>query len=179
MTQPGTVNRKDLLEALSRLYAEVDRLTGRLSRIHSGRLQCRRGCSACCVDGIAVYEIEARNIQRHHADLLEEETPRAEGACAFLDAEGGCRIYEQRPYVCRTQGLPLRWLEELDNGDIVEMRDICPLNDKGEPIETLDEEACWSIGPFEERLARLQAAADGGEMRRAALRELFVRQEPE
>jgi len=55
----------------------------------------------------------------------------------------------------------------------MEMRDICPLNDTGELLVDLAPEQCWEIGPFEERLMRLQYAADGGEMRRVALRTLF------
>ncbi|MFH1568638.1 MAG: YkgJ family cysteine cluster protein, partial [Gemmatimonadota bacterium] len=97
-----------------------------------------------------------------------------EGACAFLDAEGACRIYPQRPYVCRTQGLPLRWLDEVD-GATVELRDICPLNEEGVPIEELDAAACWTIGPAEGALAEFQARADGGQGRRVALRGLFHR----
>jgi hypothetical protein len=56
---------------------------------------------------------------------------------------------------------------------MVEWRDICPLNEEGDPVETLEPEACWTLGVFEEALAVLQARADGGAMRRVALRSLF------
>ena len=170
-----SVKREDLFAALTQLYADIDYQVRQLSQVHSGRLRCGRGCCSCCVDGITVHAIEVGNIQRHHGDLLEREPPHQEGACAFLNQEGACRIYEHRPYVCRTQGLPLRWMEERADGSIIEMRDICPLNEKGEPIENLPEEKCWSIGPFEGRLARLQAAAGSGEMQRIALRDLFMK----
>ena len=98
--------------------------------------------------------------------------PRPEGACAFLDEEGACRVYVDRPYVCRTQRLPLRWIEDRD-GDPAELRDICPLNEAGEPIEGLHADDCWTIGPVEERLGRLQLAA-GAEAHRTSLRDLFV-----
>ena len=104
-------------------------LTGDEAKHAAQVLRARRG------DQITVFEVEAEVIRRHHADLLAEGEPHAEGACAFLDGEGACRIYEHRPYVCRTQGLPLRWLEELD-GETVELRDICPLNDEDDPIGT-------------------------------------------
>jgi Fe-S-cluster containining protein len=166
---------EELLPQLAQLYRDVHKQTARLDVIHSQRLQCRLGCTACCVDGITVFEIEAENIRRHHADLLKHGTPHSPGACAFLDDEGACRIYEHRPYVCRTQGYPLRWLDEGESGT-VEMRDICPLNETDEPIEELPGEICWSIGPFEERLARLQVTIDGGKMNRIALRDLLNRQ---
>jgi hypothetical protein len=116
--------------------------------------------------------VEAQNIREHHAELLATGTPHAEGACGFLDERGACRIYGERPYVCRTQGLPLRWIEERD-GSAVELRDICPLNEVGEPIQGMRADACWSIGPVEERLALLQLAARA-ESPRIRLRDLFL-----
>lgn len=122
-----------------------------------------------------MFEIEADRIVARHQDLLEHGQPHAEGACAFLDGEGRCRIYEERPYVCRTQGLPLRWIEEDDEGSAYEARDICPLNDEGAPpLEELEADALWTIGPFEARLAEQQRAVSG-DGRRVALRELFAK----
>jgi uncharacterized protein len=154
------------------LHADVARETRRLHVLHAAQLQCRKGCSSCCVDGLTVFEVEAEHIRRRHAEFLATGAPHAEGACAFLDEGGACRIYAERPYVCRTQGLPLRWIEERD-GSSVELRDICSLNDAGEPIEELGADACWSIGPIEERLGLLQLAAGAGS-RRTRLRDLFV-----
>ena len=162
------------MDDLENLYQDIDAQAARLTRLHAGRLRCGRGCSACCVDDVTVYEIEARNIRAHHAGLLREGVPHAVGACAFLDDAGACRIYAQRPYVCRTQGLPLRWLEEDEAAnEIYELRDICPLNETGPPIEALPPSDCWTLGPTEEILSQLQAQADGGQMRRVALRSLF------
>jgi len=162
-------------EALVRLHDEVDRDAGALVARHGDRMQCRRGCHSCCVDEITVFEIEAERIRRAHPDLLSEGAPHPPGACAFLDAEGACRIYADRPYVCRTQGLPLRWIAEDESGELVEARDICPLNLEGVPLEELPEEACWILGPVELRLGQLQEEADGGERTRIALRSLFER----
>lgn len=164
-----------LLQILNSLYREVDAQASVLTQIHGSRLVCRRGCSMCCVDDLNVFEVEAANIRQSHAEFLENATPHAIGACAFLDGEGACRIYEDRPYVCRTQGLPLRWLDEDDDGEFIELRDICPLNDEGdvEPIEDLPADECWSIGPVEERLAKLQLQFGNGQLNRVALRSLF------
>jgi Fe-S-cluster containining protein len=158
------------IDTVARLHADVARETRRLHLLHA-KLECRRGCSSCCVDGLSVFDVEAAHIQRNHAGLLATGVPHPEGVCAFLDELGACRIYADRPYVCRTQGLPLRWLEEREGGS-VELRDICPLNAALEPIEELPDEACWSIGPIEERLARL-ALAGGAGAHRTRLRDLF------
>lgn len=161
------------LTRLAQLYHDIDRQSRELEMRHVNRLQCRRGCCDCCVDEITVFEIEAENIRRHYPELLAQGRPHPPGACAFLDENGTCRIYAHRPYVCRTQGLPLRWRETRPAGEVVELRDICPLNETEEPIETLPPEACWEIGPFEARLARLQAELDGGQLRRISLRRMF------
>jgi hypothetical protein len=140
---------------------------------HKDRLQCKKGCSDCCVDDMTVFEIEANYIVKNCSQVLQE-SPHPVGACAFLNAFGVCRIYAYRPYVCRTQGLPLRWLDEVD-AQMVEFRDICSLNETEEPIEILPADQCWEIGPYEGRLAMLQMQADGGKMRRVSLRSLFER----
>jgi uncharacterized protein len=153
---------------LDQLHAEVDEEAARLARIHAERLKCRRGCFDCCVDDITVFEIEAEKIRAGARALLETAEPHPPGRCAFVGAEGECRIYELRPYVCRTQGLPLRWIDEEAQ---TEYRDICPLNEDGPPIEELDPSACWTLGETEERLALLNGTPE-----RVALRSLFRRE---
>ena len=151
-------------EEIARIHATVDRDAARLELIHRDRLRCGRGCADCCVDGITVGVAEATRIRRAYPDVLRS-APAPAGQCAFLDADLACRIYDVRPYVCRTQGLPLRWF----GGDpVAEYRDICPLNDDGPSLTTLDPETCWLIGPTEASLARLSGAHD-----RVPLRDLF------
>ena len=164
----------DVLRArLRELYSSIDKRAGELSVVHAGRLRCGAGCCDCCVDDITVFTVEADNIRSLHRDLLATGTPHPAGACAFLDNNGECRIYDARPYVCRTQGLPLHWIEEADDGTTVAMRDICPGNDDGIPVEELDESDCWIIGPAEEELAKLHYKSSGGKMVRCGLRDLF------
>lgn len=166
-------NPPELLDALEELYTRVDVQSRILHLLHSNRLQCAYGCLMCCVDDLTVFVLEAENIRRRYATLLEQGKPHSHGACAFLNQNGGCRIYAHRPYVCRTQGLPLRWMEEAADGNVVELRDICPSNDRGKAIEDLSAEECWTIGPIEGKLAGLQAALDGGDLQRVSLRSLF------
>lgn len=162
------------LPRLRALHARIDREATTLATEHGTRLHCRRGCSDCCVDDLTVFQVEADRIRATHARLLAEAAPHPAGACAFLDEQGSCRIYDARPYVCRTQGLPLRWLEEDEREEIVEQRDICPLNAAGPPLDQLPESQCWLIGPTEIELQALQDQ-HGGEPERVALRSLFAR----
>ncbi|MDA1266415.1 MAG: YkgJ family cysteine cluster protein [Planctomycetota bacterium] len=168
------MDREEAFEALLELHGEVDREAARLTTRHAERLECRRGCSACCIDELTVFEVEAERIRRHAAAILDAP-PGPAGGCAFLDAGGACRVYADRPYVCRTQGLPLAWFEEGPDDDIVQRRTICELNDEGEPLESLDKDEVWLLGPNELGLQRLQQAF-GGDQARVALRDLFSTQ---
>jgi uncharacterized protein len=156
----------ELINAVDTLHRAIDDNARAIAERNKARLQCKRGCSGCCVDDLTVFEVEAAAIVRKHSALLETGAPHPVGRCAFLDDEGGCRIYEERPYVCRTQGLPLRWIEGTR-----ELRDICTLNAAGEPIEALPDAACWPIGPVEARLAAMQERT--GSLTRVSLRGLF------
>ncbi len=165
--------REELVEKLQKLHNEVDVQVGSLEKQLGDMLKCGKGCSECCIDDLTVFEIEAENIRKFHSDFLLGSDPAPEGVCAFQDANGACRIYEHRPYVCRTQGLPLRWMDYDDYDDLVEMRDICPVNDAEKSVLKLEQGQVWAIGPFEERLAKLQVELDGGKLNRIPLRSLF------
>lgn len=191
--------REAALAALRALHAEIDREAARLAGRHAARLRCGRGCAGCCVDDLTVAPVEAERIRRAHPELLATGTPHAPGACAFLDEQGACRVYADRPAVCRSQGLPLRFFYEDEAGEVVERRDICPLNvPGGPPLDQLEEDDCWLIGPHELRLGALAgrfrgadamargsdadrsvvddaAAADAADAERVALRSLFAR----
>ena len=162
----------ELIVRLVALHAEIDAATERLTQVHGSRLRCGYGCHACCSDDLSVFEVEAARIAEEYRNLLAHGTPAPRGRCAFLGEDGGCRIYSARPYVCRTQGLPLRWFHEIDAHDVVEHRDICVLNEAGPPIVDLPADACWLLGPFEGRIAQLQEHAGRGGAR-VALRALF------
>jgi len=160
------------LSRLNKLYSIVKQVSDELENHHRPRLHCKKGCFSCCVDDIEVFGIEAENIKRKFPDLLKLAAPNSSGTCVFLDNEGACRIYEARPFVCRTHGLPLRTLAE-ENNELFELRDICPLNEEGKPLENLEERELFFTNPFEEQLAMLQISIDGGKMERVKLRSLF------
>jgi Fe-S-cluster containining protein len=165
------------LEKLEAIHREVDGLAAMVAERLGERLVCRSGCCDCCQDRLTVLEIEAELIKARCGELLSVADPAPPGACAFLDGAGACRIYRWRPYVCRTQGLPLRWFE--DDAQTSEGRDICPLNlevisGMGEDLAEYPAENCWTLGPWEGRLASLQAEASGRfEQTRVLLRSLF------
>lgn len=170
----------EAVASLRDLHDEIDAAAKALAKTHARRMQCRRGCSACCLDDLTVTQVEAERVRRAHSQLLRDGQPHPPGACAFLDGAGACRIYDDRPYVCRSQGLPLRVVFENEAGEIEERRDICPLNlDGGPALDLLDEDDCWLVGPFELRLGQIDEKFGGAERGRVALRTLFDRDRSE
>jgi uncharacterized protein len=153
------------------LHAQVDERSRRIVKTLGRDMRCGPGCIDCCRDDLTVFEIEALRIRQDYPHVLRQ-SPAPKGRCAFLSVDDRCRIYDARPYVCRTQGLPLRWLDESDDG-WVEYRDICPQNDADPPVETLDKDHCFEIGPAEETLRELQMELSKGDMTRVELRKLF------
>ena len=168
------MSRQDLIDAVGRLHDEIDAAARPVARAHQARMQCKKGCDGCCVDNLSVFVVEAERIRSRHAELLASGEPAPQGRCAFLDEAGACRIYPDRPYVCRTQGLPLRWWDEGPDG-VGEFRDICALNEPGGPaLVDLKPAECWTLGPFEGRLAQLESERSGGGLARVRLRDLFA-----
>ncbi len=102
---------------------------------NSTQMDCKKGCSKCCQTDISVFEIEADRIRqwfhsqsRDAKDNLKKlwNLPSPKGHCSFL-VNDFCTIYEARPVICRTQGLPLYLSSE-------NSLDYCPLNFKsGDP----------------------------------------------
>ena len=157
---------------IAALHGVIDQLTAPLEAAQAPHRVCARGCNACCVDGLTVFEVEADRIRGEFGALLTTAQPGPLGACAMLGAEGECRVYAARPYVCRTQGLPLRWAEAGPDGRPAERRDVCPKNDPGPgALEALPAERCWAIGPVEGRLQAAQQLRGG--QTRIAIRSLF------
>jgi uncharacterized protein len=168
-------------ETIELHHADIDRVVHRLSVLHGARLHCDKGCASCCADDLSVFAVEAELIESMHSTLLKSELAGPIGGCAFLNSDLACRIYAERPFVCRSQGVPMRWVEEAPDdvegptAALHEYRDICPLNEAGPALETLDADACLTLGSFEERLALLQIASALPNAARVTLRSLFTR----
>lgn len=150
-------------------------------------LRCQKGCSGCCRDGLTMSAAEAAVIHKLYPDIGHAQ-PHEPGACPFLDAHGACRIYEARPYICRTHGLPMRWFEEagdievdetaeiaceFDDEDEVEVRDICELNAETVDVLKLSPEQCWNVGVAETQLALMNMCVYGEQAERVSMRSFF------
>lgn len=113
-----------MFEGYYSILNEIDTLCSRLHLLHAPHTQCRKGCSSCC-SSFRVLPLEFHAI----FDELQKSTVAVNSAagsedCIFLQ-EGSCTIYENRPVICRSHGLPI-----LETGDEEEEATLsfCQLN---------------------------------------------------
>ncbi|AKF05353.1 YkgJ family cysteine cluster protein [Sandaracinus amylolyticus] len=106
----------DPLAAHRALVAKVDTFEAAVRARRDASMACRAGCSACCHTELSVCDVEAALVRDGLAVLDAAGRARVasradvhDGRCVMLDDEGRCAIYDARPLVCRTQGLPLRY----------------------------------------------------------------------
>lgn len=85
---------------------------------------CKRGCSACCHTQVSVTDDEAEllvkriksgvsvDMDRLKLQMQAKDDSEAyykisfqDRRCIFLDENGGCTVYEDRPSVCRTNAV--------------------------------------------------------------------------
>lgn len=92
------------------LRNDIDQLAHKLFDIHQSHVQCKKGCDLCCMD-YSIFPIEFFYIKQKlgNAILPEPEKKTDAASCIFLKNHE-CTIYEHRPIICRTHGLPLLYL---------------------------------------------------------------------
>lgn len=123
----------DLLANYQQLVKKVDQLCESVAMTLGDRFTCSAGCATCCLN-ISVFPVEVAAMLEAALQLpsdqykqlktvLNRELP--EDACPFLSNEL-CLMYQARPIICRTHGLPLLIAED-GNRRI----DFCPHNCKG------------------------------------------------
>jgi Fe-S-cluster containining protein len=85
---------------------------------------CKAGCTGCCHTQVSVTEDEAELLAHNIANGIEIDyvrlakqadagndssaffkIPYNERRCVFLDEKGACRVYKDRPAVCRTNAV--------------------------------------------------------------------------
>lgn len=153
-----------MIEPYRQLIESVDLLTARLSSRYAEHLVCRSGCSGCCHHHLSVFAVEAATVgaaiealpeplrvqlNEQARKTLELEARGQSAICPML-VDDRCSVYESRPMICRTQGLPL--LIEAEDGE-AEV-DFCPLNFTDEnAIADLDQDYLVPLDDLNLKLA--------------------------
>jgi len=121
---------KDVLDNYRQLVARVDALCRGIEGALREHITCSEGCSTCCT-AITLFPVEAAAISEA-LDLLSDEEAAAirshvaeharDERCPLLDHHR-CLLYDARPIICRTHGLPILYTENQER-----RVDCCPLN---------------------------------------------------
>src|SRR5262245_20354484 len=154
------------MSSYRKFIEEVDQLAAKLQARYSKHLLCRAGCSGCCRHHLSVFAVEAEEaraaiealpvpirarVEEQAREVIKLEALGEPAACPLL-IDDRCSIYDSRPLICRTQGLPL--LIEAEDGE--QEVDFCPLNfTEDGAIDDLDEDHLAPLDALNLRLALL------------------------
>lgn len=109
--------------AYQQLIAEIDLAVDTLSaKLGAGSLRCGPGCSSCCT-AFSVLPLEAALLTTA-LPVLPVKSPGDSYLCRLL-VDHLCTAYPYRPVICRTQGLPIAYVEKALGQIEVSA---CPLN---------------------------------------------------
>ncbi len=141
MADPNTLDRYQALAE------RVDRKFAAIQRRNAGSMRCGSGCSDCCRARLSVTHVEEAHMRRGLArlpdelrrELAESASAERQEMCPALDDQGRCRIYELRPLICRSFGVPLRHRRPLAliHPPIV---DVCDKNFTGSALKLVSDE---------------------------------------
>jgi hypothetical protein len=124
MSEPSDA-RGHARAALVTLRRRVDDHFDAALRRSPEQMQCRLGCSLCCHQRFGVFEVEAHRVRAALGRLgrtqplvrervrQQADDPAARDRCALL-VDDRCAVYDERPLICRTHGLPTRVREGAD-----------------------------------------------------------------
>lgn len=151
------------MDALFENYeALLSRVSARCEEIETalaGHMACRKGCSTCCLN-ISLFPVEAVRLRLAFDTLDEDRKAFAlartaestdEGPCPLLDEAGACLLYDHRPVICRTHGLPILFDDEKGSRRV----DFCPENFQA--LESLSGEAMIDLDALNQMLAAVNA----------------------
>lgn len=92
------------------LIREVDKLSNALSSTHKKHIACKKGCDLCCMN-YKILPVEYFALKQALKNKPVDLQPSINNSCIFLKNHI-CQVYNSRPIICRTHGLPLLFMNE-------------------------------------------------------------------
>ena len=120
----------NFLDNYNQLVARIDALCETIQASLREQITCSEGCSSCCT-AITIFPVEAAALRAALNKLPEQE---ADNIRRHISTHGNsercpillnhrCLLYQARPIICRTHGLPIIYTESDQRKS-----DCCPLN---------------------------------------------------
>ncbi len=118
------------LDNYRQLIDRIDALCKGIVSALGEQITCSDGCSSCCT-AITLFPVEAAalrdaldSLPEQEADSIRQHVSRnASGERCPLLSHHHCLLYNARPVICRTHGLPITYTEDHQHKS-----DCCPLN---------------------------------------------------
>ena len=119
-----------ILDNYHQLIARVDSLCSAIAAPLGSQITCTAGCSSCCT-AITIFPVEAAAMREElkklpalrAEEILRHVSEHADGERCPLLSHNHCLLYEARPIICRTHGLPIIY-----SNDGHRSSDCCPHN---------------------------------------------------
>ena len=148
--------------AYRELRQKVDSVSEKLTQKHKSQLQCKIGCDLCCMDysslPVEFYsmreELKAKNPDKKS---ISKTGKTHTDDCVFLK-DHACTIYESRPIICRTHGLPLLYAGEDGEWEL----STCELNFRDFDYEEFTEKNTFPQDVFNSKLFMLNRSFISG-----------------
>ncbi len=100
---------------------------------HGGMMRCGPGCTDCCQQDLELLPLEAlalllalEELRPESREALADQARTRAPPCVLLDGGGRCTLYNARPLICRTHGLPILYRESEEQGS--GSLSVCQLN---------------------------------------------------
>ena len=137
------------------LRKQIDIKLEKLSTQHATHMKCGKGCDLCCMD-YSILPVEFYSIldelkeKGMEAKYIEQSDDQNGKRCVFLKNHS-CTIYESRPVMCRTHGLPLLFT----NDDYEWELSTCELNFTDYDYENFTPDNTWPQDTYNSKLFML------------------------
>lgn len=146
------MENKDILENYRKQRDQIDALADKLAEKHQKHMMCKAGCDLCCMD-YSIFPVEFYSIrERLKEKEYQHDVPptKDERSCIFLK-DHKCVIYDERPVICRTHGLPLLYMNEDGDWEL----SACELNFTEFDMDEFTEENTFPQDTFNSKLFML------------------------
>ncbi len=109
------INMNALFSLYYQILETLQRQSGEIFEEFSDQIQCKKGCSGCCINGFRIRYMEGLTLLQGFTEASPETAskimdnlndPKAL-ACPVL-INGACSLYEHRPALCRAYGIILQ-----------------------------------------------------------------------